>query len=62
MAEMSDNFDYPIVTTIEDAINLTIAEEYHHDYYAKNPGNGYCQVTINPKLAKVRAKFSHLLR
>ena len=61
MEEMKSNFDSPIVTTIEKATNLTIAEEYHHDYFAKNPDNRYCQVTINPKLAKVRARFSHLL-
>lgn len=59
--EMSPHFDSPIVTTIEKAINLTIAEEYHHDYYAKNPDNRYCQVMINPKFVKVRARFSHLL-
>lgn len=58
--EMSSNFNSPIVTTIENATNLTIAEEYHHDYFAKNPDNRYCQVTINPKLSKVRARFAHL--
>ena len=30
-------FDKPIVTTIEEAKHLTIAEAYHHDYYARNP-------------------------
>ncbi len=60
IGEMRSNFDSPIVTTIEKAINLTIAEEYHHDYFAKNPDNRYCQVMINPKLTKVRARFAHL--
>jgi len=58
----SENFDGPIVTKIESLINFYEAEEYHKDYYAKNPAAGYCQVVINPKLAKFRAQYSHLLR
>ena len=38
------------------------AENYHKDYYARNPGNPYCEVVINPKLAKFRQKFSKLLK
>jgi peptide methionine sulfoxide reductase MsrA len=37
-----------------------VAEDYHHDYYAINPQNPYCQVVIRPKIAKVRAKHAHL--
>ena len=61
MDEMSDYFEKPIVTTIEQATNLTIAEEYHHDYYNKNPHAGYCSFVIAPKLAKFRQKMSHLI-
>ena len=53
-------FDKPIVTTIEEAKHLTIAEAYHHDYYARNPNQGYCAVVVGPKLAKVRKKLAHL--
>ena len=53
-------FDQPIVTTIEEAKHLTIAEAYHHDYYARNPTQGYCAMVVGPKLAKVRKKLSHL--
>ena len=53
-------FDKPIVTTIEEAKNLTIAEAYHHDYYARNPNQGYCAMVVGPKLAKVRKKLAHL--
>ena len=59
--EMSNYFEKPIVTTIEQATNLTIAEEYHHDYYNKNPYAGYCSFVIAPKLAKFRQKMSHLI-
>ena len=38
------------------------AEEYHKDYFAKNPEKGYCQIVINPKVEKVQAKFAALLK
>ncbi len=55
-------WDNPIVTEI---VPLTIfypAEEYHQDYYARNPGNGYCRAVINPKVAKLRKLFSDRLK
>ena len=56
----SEAFSNPIVTTIEDAQHLTVAEAYHHDYYARNPTQGYCAMVVGPKLAKVRKKLAHL--
>ena len=38
------------------------AESYHQDYFNKNPEQGYCQVIINPKLAKLTKKFAQLLK
>ena len=38
------------------------AESIHQDYYAKFPEQGYCQVIINPKLAKARKYYSSWLR
>ncbi len=38
------------------------AEDYHQDYFNKNPEQGYCQVIINPKLAKLTKKFAQLLK
>ena len=38
------------------------AEDYHKDYFAKNPEKGYCQIVINPKVEKVQAKFAELLK
>ncbi|MBI2063990.1 MAG: peptide-methionine (S)-S-oxide reductase MsrA [Candidatus Yanofskybacteria bacterium] len=52
----------PVVTEIKPLDKFYEAEEYHHDYYAKNPNQAYCQVVINPKLDKVREKFSELLK
>ena len=38
------------------------AEPEHDDFYRNNPGSMYCQVVINPKVAKVRQKFAAKLR
>ncbi|KAA9393243.1 peptide-methionine (S)-S-oxide reductase MsrA [Kocuria coralli] len=54
-------FDDPIVTTIEPLGIMYPAESYHQDFYAKQPFNGYCQVIINPKLAKVRQRYAEFL-
>lgn len=48
----------PVVTTIEPVGPFYIAENVHQNFYARQPGEGYCQVIIDPKLAKARQKFS----
>ena len=62
ISEMKNYFDNEIVTTIEEPVNFTIAEQYHHDYYARNPMQGYCMAVVVPKLSKVRKKFAHLYK
>jgi peptide-methionine (S)-S-oxide reductase len=37
------------------------AEEYHRDYFARNPEKAYCQLVINQKLEKIQKKFAQLL-
>jgi len=51
-----------IITQIEPFKNFFPAENYHQNYFENNPGAPYCQVVINPKLAKFRQKFSALLK
>lgn len=51
----------PIVTEITRLPDFYRAEEYHQDFYAKHPEQGYCQVIINPKLAKARKYYSSWL-
>lgn len=51
-------WDKPIVTEISPLQSYYLAEEYHQDYFNKNPANGYCNVVINPKLSKAREKFA----
>jgi peptide-methionine (S)-S-oxide reductase len=43
----------PVVTEIVPAPQFYPAEEYHQDYYAKNPNQGYCSFVIRPKLKKL---------
>ena len=53
-------WDAPIVTTIEPLGAFWPAEDYHQDFFAKNPGQGYCQAVIPAKVAKVRRRFADL--
>ncbi len=52
----------PVVTELARADTFWPAEDYHQGYFRKNPSNGYCQVTITPKLAKLRAEYGQRLR
>jgi len=51
-----------IVTQIEILKDFYPAEEYHQNYFEKNPWAGYCQVVINPKVKKFKEKFPALLQ
>ena len=55
-------FSSPIVTELHPFDKFYEAEDYHKNYYARNPDQPYCQVVIDPKVAKLREKFSHLLK
>ncbi|MCB0076993.1 MAG: peptide-methionine (S)-S-oxide reductase MsrA [Anaerolineales bacterium] len=52
----------PVVTELVPLERFYAAEDYHQNYYAKNPYQGYCQFVVAPKVAKTRQKFSHLLK
>jgi len=43
-----------IVTEIVPLEKFHVAEDYHQDYFAKNPNAGYCRVVIKPKLDKLK--------
>lgn len=55
-------FSAPIVTELSPLEKFYPAEDYHQNYYARNPRQSYCQMVIAPKLAKVRAKYAARLR
>ena len=47
-----------IITEIEPLERFWVAEEYHQDYYEKNPSDRYCQFHAEPKVKKVREQFA----
>ena len=51
-----------IVTEISPAEQFWMGEEYHQDFFAKNPNQGYCNAVVLPKMQKVRAKFTQYIR
>ena len=51
-----------IVTEIVPVETFWMGEEYHQDFFEKNPNQGYCNAVVAPKMAKVRAKFTEFLR
>ncbi|MBJ8434020.1 MULTISPECIES: peptide-methionine (S)-S-oxide reductase MsrA [Acinetobacter] len=56
------NDDLDIVTELSPVPTFYPAEEYHQNYYAKNPSQGYCNFAIPPKLLKLYSKFQHLMK
>ena len=50
-------YDVPIVTEITEIPVFHEAEEYHHDYYSKNPSHPYCVFNTLPKIKKARSIF-----
>ncbi|KFZ38675.1 methionine sulfoxide reductase [Shewanella mangrovi] len=55
-------FAVPIVTEIAAYQTFYRAEDEHLDYFAQHPQQPYCAVVINPKVAKIREKFSSYLK
>lgn len=51
-------FSRPIVTEVLPLQNYSKAEEYHQDFFAKNPNQGYCVAVAGPKVAKLRKTFA----
>ena len=52
----------PAVTEIVPLTTFWRAEEYHQDYFTKNPFNGYCRAMITPKVGKLRKLFANRLK
>jgi peptide-methionine (S)-S-oxide reductase len=53
-AQAQSRFKNPITTEILPLDRFWAAEDYHQDYFEKNPDQGYCQVIIAPKIAHLR--------
>lgn len=57
-----ENDGLNIVTELSLAPIFYPAEEYHQNFYARNPSQGYCNFSIPPKLSKLRSKYLELLK
>ena len=55
-------YDDPIVTEVAPLTAFYPAEEYHRDYYRRNPNQGYCRAVIAPKVAKLRKQWQAKLK
>jgi peptide-methionine (S)-S-oxide reductase len=55
-------FGRPVVTEVQPLTNYSPAEEYHQDFFEKNPTQGYCLAVAAPKVAKFRKTFTELTR
>jgi peptide-methionine (S)-S-oxide reductase len=58
----ADLWDGGIVTTLEPLGAYYPAEEYHQDFFAKNPGQGYCMAVAVPKVNKVRKAYAKYIK
>lgn len=55
-------FDAPIVTEVQPLHHYWPAEDYHQDFFARNPTQGYCLAVAAPKVAKLRQVFAQWVR
>lgn len=55
-------WDEPVVTELKPLEAFYPAEEYHRDYFRRNPNQGYCRAVIAPKVAKVRKLYFDRLK
>jgi peptide-methionine (S)-S-oxide reductase len=56
--DRSGHFDAPVVTEIQPAGEFYPAEDYHREYFRRNPGQPYCRFVVAPKVAKFHRKFA----
>jgi len=64
VASLADSriYDDPIVTAIVPASSFHVAEDYHQEYFRRNPAQPYCAYVVRPKVAKFRKHFLEKLR
>jgi peptide-methionine (S)-S-oxide reductase len=55
-------FDAPIATEIVPLERFFEAEDYHHDYAARNPNQPYIRAVSDPKVKKLKALHRDLLK
>jgi peptide-methionine (S)-S-oxide reductase len=55
-------WDHKFVTQLQPYTVFYPAEDYHQEYFARNPGQGYCRIIVAPKVAKFRKMFLEKLK
>src|SRR5213078_4674560 len=55
-------YDEPIVTEVVPASKFYVAEDYHREYFRRNPTQPYCAFVVKPKVAKFRKHFLEKLK
>ena len=55
-------WDEPIVTEVVPFETFYPAEEYHQEYFARNPNQPYCRIVVAPKVAKFRKQYLERLK
>lgn len=55
-------FTKPVVTELTSLSDFYPAEEYHQDYYKRNPNASYCRYVIDPKIEKLKKSFGDQLK
>ncbi len=60
--ETAKIWDAPIVTELAPFEAFYMAEDYHQEYFKRNPYQGYCRVVIAPKVAKFREHYREQLK
>ena len=62
LKEAQKLYDSLIVTEIVPFKSFYEAEDYHQDFYRKNPNSIYCQLVIDPKISKLKKDFKSYLK
>jgi len=60
--DASGQFPAPICTKLLPRTTFWTAEKYHHEFFVRNPNQGYCQFVIAPKMEKLRQQFAHQIK
>jgi peptide-methionine (S)-S-oxide reductase len=55
-------WDRPIVTEVTKFDKFYMAEDYHQEYFARNPYQPYCMAVVAPKVSKFRKHFLEMLK
>ena len=55
-------FDRPLVTEVLPLQNYSEAEDYHQDFFERNPTQGYCMAVAAPKVWKFKKTFSEWVK